>query len=446
MKISDKEKTMLCVLGSIVVGFLYYQFLYLSQSNEIEEKSKTESEIQQKYNTTMNTINSMESKKSDVKILKSKINDESLPFYPTISEEHIILELDNLLKDSGLKGSITFQPIVSDSVENSKKEVKSLAESSLQGVVDNYNSSFKDTEKTQQSTDKIVDNATKSQTNDKDSNNTNTINASNPNTTDASNKKDTKKNTVQYLKFVISFDGSYDGIYKLLNTIGTNEKKIIVNSINLSSGTLGVKGTINLEIYSVPKINDELESYLKWDLANPYGKSVPFSIEAASGNMQTNKGYSDSTNTEPTKSTNTEPSDFIASVKSINSDLPTIMLGRANDKLRTTYVYADSDSEENVEIILTQDGEKYYYKYKTSKGTFPANYNDLGAEFVPASKDIVLEMISIKRLTANDNSAIKLKLVNKTDKVLEVNISGDDLNNPRVTIDSDGNNISVNKK
>ena len=422
MKISDKEKTMLCVLGSIVVGFLYYQFLYLSQSNEIEEKSKTESEIQQKYNTTMNTINSMESKKSDVKILKSKINDESLPFYPTISEEHIILELDNLLKDSGLKGSITFQPIVSDSIENSKKEVKSLAESSLQGVVDNYNSSFKDTEKTQQSTDKIVDNATKSEINKKESNNTNA--------TDASNKKDTKKNTVQYLKCVISFEGSYDGIYKLLNTIGTNEKKIIVNSINLSSGNLGVKGTINLEIYSVPKINDELESYLKWDLANPYGKSVPFSIEAASGSIQTNE----------------KVSDFIASVKSINSDLPTIMLGKANDKLRTTYVYADSDSEENVEIILTQDGEKYYYKYKTSKGTFPANYNDLGAEFVPASKDIVLEMISIKRLTANDNSAIKLKLVNKTDKVLEVNISGDDLNNPRVTIDSDGNNISVNKK
>ena len=87
-------------------------------------------------------------------------------------------------------------------------------------------------------------------------------------------------------------------------------------------------------------------------------------------------------------------SDFIASVKSITSDLPTIMIGKANDDLRTTYVYADSNSEENVEMILTQDGDKYYYKYKTSKGTFPANYNGLGAEFVPTSKNIVLNVLS----------------------------------------------------
>ena len=74
--------------------------------------------------TAMNTINSMEDKKSDVKILKAKIRDESIPFYPTISEENIIIELDKLLKDSGLKGGITFEPIVSDSVETSKKEQK----------------------------------------------------------------------------------------------------------------------------------------------------------------------------------------------------------------------------------------------------------------------------------------------------------------------------------
>ena len=139
MKISNKEKTMLCVLGSIIVGFLYYQFLYLSQTAQVEEKLKAESEIKQKYETTMNTINSMEDKKTNVKILNAKISDETVSFYPTINEEKIIIELDKLLKDSGLDGGATFQPIVSNSVENSKKEVKSLAESSLQGIVDQYN-------------------------------------------------------------------------------------------------------------------------------------------------------------------------------------------------------------------------------------------------------------------------------------------------------------------
>ncbi len=429
MKISNKEKTMLYVLGSIIVGFLYYQFVYSSQVIQLQEKLKQESEIKQKYDTAMNTINSMESKKSDVKILNAKIDNEALPFYPTISEEHVIVELNKLLEDSGLKGGITFSPIVSDSVEISKKEGKSLAESSLQGIVDEYNSVFKDTEKTQKSNDTTVNNATKNETNTKDSNNTS--GTSNTNST-----KDKKKNTVQYLKCEVKFEGSYDSINKFLNIIDKNEKKIVVNSIKLSSDTLkGINGTINLEIYSVPKINDELESYLKWDLNNTYGKSVPFSVGTVSGSLQGNK-----------ESGNIIPSDFIASVKSTTSDLPTIMLGKANDKLRTTYVYADSDSEEKVEMTLTQDGDKYYYKYKTSKGTFPANYDSLGAEFVPASKNIFLDILSETRVNANDNSAIKLKIVNKTDKLLEVNISSDDSNNPRVTVDGDESNISVNKK
>ena len=43
-------------------------------------------------------------------------------------------------------------------------------------------------------------------------------------------------------------------------------------------------------------------------------------------------------------------------------------------------------------------------------------------------------------------SNIKLNIVNKTDKLVEVNISGDDASNPRVKIDGDGSNISVNQK
>lgn len=439
MKISNKEKIMLCILGSLIVGFVYYQFVYLSQTNEIEAKIKAESEIKQKYDNAMKTINSMEDKKSDVKILNAKINDESVPFYPAISEEHIILELDKLLKDSGLEGGIKFAPVVSSNVEGSKREQKVLVESSLQGIVDKYNSAFKATEKAQQSNSKVEDNSKKSETNNtngtSDTNSTNASNNSNENS-----KKDAKKNTVQYLKCEVNFEGSYEGIFKFLNTIGQNEKKIVVNSIKLSSGTSGVKGTLSLEIYSVPKMNDELESYLRWNLNKTYGKTVPFSVVAANTSLT-----SVTSNTSTSVQENKAPSDFIASVKSATSDLPTIVLGKANDKLRTTYVYADSDSEEKVEMFLTQDGDKYYYKYKTSKGTFPANYDSLGVEFAPASKNIVLDILSEGRVPGNDNSGINIKIINKTDKPVALNIIGDDFANPRVKVDPNSSNVSVNK-
>lgn len=443
MKISNKEKTMLCVLGSIIVGFLYYQFIYVSQVGQLEQKVKEENEFKQKYNTVMNTIKSMEDKKSDVKILNAKINDEALPFYPTINQEKIIIELDKLLKDNSLKGSVNFLPIVSNSVENSKKVMNPLAESSLQAIVDQYNHVFGDVGNTQQSGDKTGNNSTKSDANNKDANNTNgTSNANASNNSKESNNKDSKdakKNTVQYLKCEVNFQGKYEDLDKFLNTIDQNEKKIVVNSINLNSDTLdGVKGKMVLEFYSIPKINNELESYLKLDLNGEYGKSVPFGA-----------GTAESTSVSKTSASGQvekEPSDFIALVKPTASDLPTITIGKAKDDLRTSYVYADSNSVENVEMILTQDGDKYYYKYRTSKGTFPANYDGLGEEFVPTSKNMVLDILSRSRLDANDNSGMKLKIVNKTDKLLNVNITGEDSNNPRVTVEGDFNNISVNNK
>ncbi|OOM71676.1 pilus assembly protein PilO [Clostridium sp. BL-8] len=452
MKISNKEKIMLSILGIILVGFVYYQFVYLYQVSQLQEKIKLESDVKQKYETAKNTINSMDDKKSNVKILNNKINQEIAPFYPAISEEKIIIQIDELLKESGLDGGATFQPIVSNSVEGSKKEVKSLPDSSLQGIVDQYNNVFNGTEKMQQSNDKIVKNSANNASGNKDAskvnsagntNSTNTTNNQNNNTskTDA---KDAQKNTVQYLKCEVQFQGTYEEVDDFLYKIGQNDNKIVINAIDLSSdSSKGMKGKVDLEFYSVPKINDEIKDYLKWDINNTYGKSVPFGAGTSDTALATST-KSDKTVSEVQK--NAEQSDFIASVKSIDSDLPTIMIGKANDEMRTTYAYADSNSTEQVELVLSQDGDKYYYKYKTSKGSFPANYDGLGEEFAPASKDIVLDILSRTRVDENDNSAIKLNIVNNTDKVLDVNITGDDYNNPRVTVQGDLNNISVNNK
>lgn len=427
MKISNREKVMLFVLGIILIGFGYYNFVYSVQATAIEQKLKQESEIKEKYETSMTTINALESKENDVKLLKEKIEEESKPFYPIISEEHIILEIDKLLKDSELKGTMKFNPIVCDAVENVDKKSGTLPDSTLQQIVDKYND--KNASNHEEATTTI-------NTNNKDASVNNSNDKSDSNSKDS---KDKKKDTVQYIKFQVNFEGSYDGIYKFISAIGENDRKIVVNSIKLSSDTSkGMKGTANLEIYSIPKIDDDISQYLQWNLNNNYGKDVPFSAGTADGS-------SSSTGTNVKETTKTAAgSDFLASVKSITSDLPKIMIGKAKDDLRTTYVYGDSNSEEKAEMIFTQDGDKYYYKYKTSKGTFPANYDGPGEEFIPMSKDIVLGIMSESRVNANDNSTIRLNIINKTDKTVDVNISGDDSANPRVTIDGNSDNVKVN--
>lgn len=425
MKISDREKFLLFVLGIILIGFGYFNFIYLGQTAKVQEKIKEESAIKEKYETAKTTIDSLETKKSDADLLKAKIINKSQPFYPVISEEHIILEIDKMLTDSGLKGAIKFDPIVCDSVENEDKKSADLPESTMQQIVDKYDDKGTST------------NGSNSQNNSADKEKTSdNKNSSNSN----SDKSKDKKDTVQYVKFQINFSGNYDNIYKFISTIVGNDRKIVINSLKLSSDTSkGMTGTINLEIYSVPKIDDDLKNYLQWDLNGDYGKSVPF----AEG---TSNETSDTINTTTTKvNKNVQTADFLASVKSVTSDLPKIMIGKAKDDLRTTYVYGDSNSEENAEMVFEQDGNKYYYKYKTSKGSFPSNYDGIGEEFIPISDDIVVNIMSQLRASADDNSAMKLKIINKTDKTVDVNITGDDSTNPRVTIDADNSNVKVNK-
>lgn len=431
MNISNKEKIMLCILGIMLVGFGYYNFVYTPQLAQIEEKSKEKADKENEYNTAMATINALEDRKSDIKILKAKITDCSEEFYPVISEEHIILELDKLLNDSGLTGSISFEPILSASVEKTEKEKINLPESSMQKDADKY--AIMNGGSVNKKTPVNNNENTNSSTNNENVVSESTINESNNNQSTSQNNEENKgKNTVHYLKCSVNFKGTYENLETFLNTIAENEKKIVVNTISMGKDSLeGISGTMSLEIYAVPKIDDELESYLKWELNNTYGKMVPFSPGAATG-VDTSKS---------------ETNDFVASVKSINSDLPTVIIGKSNDDERITYAYGDGNSVEDAEIILTQDGDKYYYKYKTSRGSYPKAYGGNGVQFVPVSDNsITLSVLSESRMNSDDKSGLKLKVINNTDKLVNVDISGDDKNNPRVTIDGDSNKVSVNQK
>ncbi|MPM98769.1 hypothetical protein SDC9_145959 [bioreactor metagenome] len=133
------------------------------------------------------------------------------------------------------------------------------------------------------------------------------------------------------------------------------------------------------------------------------------------------------------------------SVKPQNSDFPTIILGRANDKDRKSYVYADSNKIENIEVTLEKENDKYYYRYKTSRDSFPINYKAEKAEFSPDTQHIYFNILSSLRLSPEDNSGANIKLVNKTDKKVVVVVEGDDGTSPRVKIEGEGGNIEIKK-
>lgn len=424
MNLSKKEKTMLLVLGIFLVGIIYYQFIFLKLVNAVDQKTVEKQEIETKYNNAKAIIEAIKSQESKVKILNAKITDQALPLYPTISEEHIILELDKLIKDSGLATAgmefdlVELNPV--DAFKKSDKD-KGYLESTMQGTADEYNSKYGDTKAEDEEKENNSENKTDNETKSNE-----TKNKQDPAI------KDNKENKIIKMKGKIKFYGTYKSLVKFVKAVGEHDKKICLYGIGMEiNDSQWLKGEIGIGIYSIPKINDEMSNYLQWTLNNTYGKSEPFQLNQSSGTGLKHEGAS---------------SDFMVSVKQQSSDLPTIIMGKTVDTLKNTYIYADSIDKQNAEIVFTQKDGKYYYKYKTNDGSMPVNYEGDGCEFTPFGKDVVINISSEQRTDSSDKSGLQLNIVNNTNKIVMVNVNGDDKSEPRVSIDGDNKKISVNQK
>lgn len=411
---SNKDKKLLYILLIVLCGFFYYQFGYKALSSRITELESDKSKLESKYDQAIEATNKLPKQKSDVKILGVKLQDHLKIFYPQISQEHIILELDELLDESGLKGNLNFSPITVAPVDKVNLENSQSAESSLKGTVDRYNS--------------VYNNGNEEGTN-------NSVN----NTTNQDVNTNASADTVSQVKINVTFNGTYGQLKSFLKAIDEKEKMIVVNTISVSQQSVDkISGTMALEIYAVPKPNGVDEEYIMWTLNNTYGKESPFSILSAAGeHASADQILEDKAGT----------SDFAISVKSNSSDLPSVMIGRSDDKSRLSYVYEDNNSEISAEMIISQVGDNYYYKYKTSNGCYPIHYSGSGELFSPNSQDyILLDILSEARTDDNDKTGLKLNLVNNTDKMIKVQIKGDDSSNPRVKVAGEGSLINVEQK
>jgi type IV pilus assembly protein PilO len=411
-KMSKREKVLLYILLIIVILFGYYNYVYLKQSTKVQALKEERQKLDTKLSTLNAQINSIQSRESDLKILNSKIQDKSKLLYPFIAQEKIIVELDDLMARSKITGTISFSEAAVQPLEDKKQEQKKAESSSLQPLVDQYNIISKDSTKA----------GTAPQA------------AAQPKT-QANAQPAASQNKVEQMKVTLSFRGSYDNVISFIQNVETHPKKLVINKISLSQSAKDeVSGTCDIEFYAVPKLSNEDEQYMKWNYSDSYGKTNPFDGGGAVSINSTIEGSS---------VVKKDPYDFVMSVRSISSDLPTIMLGRANDSARDTYVYGDSNSVENVEIYLTKKDDKYYYKYKASKGTYPMQFSGEGIDFKPGSGSIGLKIYSNRRTADSDKAGANIKIVNNTDKVVNVSIENDDNTAPRVNITGEGSSVDV---
>ena len=416
MKVSKREKILLGVLILVIICTAYYKLVYQKHYAKLQDIKQEEIALNEKYNDMVTNINTITKNKENIKILNHNISSKSRALYPKIYQDRIILEINNLLNQAGIKGSLTFSEVAISPIETyflASEEEK--IEPSLEQVAEEANK-----EKTKGDMEEKLE-KTKELGEEQGS------------------KKDQgdgelKETLVEQMKVSISFNGSYKDVTKFIKLISEYERLLAMPNINLTaSGNDQVSGTLDLEFYSIPKINStEDTEYLKWPFDEKYGKENPF--------LEGNQSSSTSKANKENKYL------LIMSLKSVNSDLPSITLGKENDLTKETYIYSDENEKIDVEIQVNEDGGKYYLKYKNQKYSYPSEYSNNGIELKNMDADSMnIGIYSSSRIDINDKVGANIKVINDTNKKISLTIIDDDKTNPRVQIIPEGKVEYVNK-
>lgn len=401
MKVSKREKLVLVLLAFVAIGVIYYQFIYVKQVAKLEELRAQEQEINLKYETMLAKVNTIEKNTTDIKIFRESINSKSMMLYPELYQEKIILEINSLLEEAGIKGSLSFSEVTVSPVEKYfVGEAGEKTEPTLQKPAKDIKElSGEDTESNEGTEGKQPV---------------------------SGETGDMEGNMVEQMKVSISFTGTYVNTTKFIKLVSDYARLIAMPNLSLSaSGEDALSGSLDLEFYSIPKISEEDSEYLKWTIENTYGKENPFlegSIGARASEIKDDEGY-----------------DIIMSVKGANSDLPSVTLGKTNDSTRDTYVYFDKNEKVDIDLDITEEDGKFYVKYKTPNSSYPSKYNEKGIEVGTKDGKIQIAVYSTTRSNVEDKVTVNLNITsNAAEKMTVVTVMDDDKTNPRININAKG--------
>lgn len=269
-----------------------------------------------------------------------------------------------------------------------------------------------------------------------------TIAFSEPELTGINKTETADLSSIESMTVALTFEGTYYQFYSFISSIELENRSIELSNLKIASNGINtVSGNILITIYAISKPFEQDEDYLDWSITGEYGRYNPF------GFVQSLKPVT----TTPTSlpgipdmgAVNLENRDFFISLRPITSDLPSITIGKFDDTDRDTYIYADNIGYENIELQILQDGEKFYYGYKTQNYSYPSGYGKDFIEFTPVGDELKVVVISTARNKDKDLSGAKLSVLNKTQRPLKIYVRNDDTSLPRLELDKLGDNVTV---
>ena len=396
MKISKKEAKALIIVGSILIGIIYYQFGYVNFSEKLTQRRLAKVDVETRYNKAMSDIQTLDDRKSKSKILVTKNVDKASGFYPEIIQPKLILEINKIMVECGIEGNVTFTPIEVKEVEDTSPNTPKLPDTSFHTIIDGIN-------------DKVSGNS-----------------ADNKGVS-GSTAITVPGITCQQIKVVISIPSTNNEKFnKFLKKLEAYDRRIVCTTLNISGNSeTDITADLSMEFFGVPKVSDVDASYFEWDVSKV---GISNGLSFTNGVLNNNSE---------------EKNDFVAALKPAASEFSTFRMGRPNDPTLGSYIYENENEAIDVVLELTEKDGKFYYKYSAGNSSMPINGGKEGTEFTPNSEEIVFKIFSEARIATDDKVGMKLKMINNTTKTVNIILDGDDTANPRVIVTPEGGQVNV---
>ena len=277
MKMSSRERNLLCIVVSVALGVLYYNVVFTKNSAKLEEKKNEKIAVQEKYDAAKAEIAQIDARRTELSELKVKGEELAKDYYPEIIQENLIKEIKTLMDKNGLKGDYSWAERNADQLEDLTPAILELPKSSVQALADTVKSqlgeesSEEDNKKSQEtaSNDNTAVNKDKETSTATTETSTATAETSTANTTTQStvNSAGGQQNGPTPVKMVLTIKlrGNYDYLRNFLKDIKYYGRVVAASALSTDwSSANDFEGQIDVEFYAIPKINDKDNEYLDW--------------------------------------------------------------------------------------------------------------------------------------------------------------------------------------
>lgn len=410
MKLSQRERTLLIILGLAIIAIGGYYLILKPQMDTVAKLKTEQGEIQAQYDGFVLAMDSKHPVYKQKTIAETKVRQISALFFPELKQEKFILLLSEQLEAAGIEaGDISFSNVENGSNVSAEEEISGQSTVSEVKVLKDLQGTYLGKK------------------------------AENPVDLEAAKKEKDEisqlLNNVERQTITLNYNGDIFSFLLFLDTLESYSRRIVVNDVSMNSDGLGrQESSIQLTYYAIPKLYEQDADFMNWTLTGPYGKVDPFYGDFFANRIKTTGKASVKTGSK---------ADFFMMLNPITSDLTTFIMSKMDDRTRESYIYSDNEGPESAMFEVTEKDGKYYYTYQVGGEKYPADLEP--AEFIPNGDQLKVQVMSSLRTGSQDLSGVNLTVVNKTNKALVFEIYNDDVKS-RIQLVKATGKVSVVKK